>query len=188
MPRPTKLTPDTQTRIQDALMTGATIEKVCAYVGVGTTTFYRWMEKGELAKRGNYREFWDAVTQAQASAHINATEALASGMIPSETEVDIVEVITETRIDAKTGKPYKYEKTIQRKSVTIHPGDWRAAESFLKRRDAANWSATLNVNIDVRLVQDAIKALETLGQDPAEVFRKLIERAKVKHDASADSE
>ena len=41
------------------------------------------MEKGEVASRGNYREFWDTVTHAQAAAHINATEALEKGFVRS---------------------------------------------------------------------------------------------------------
>jgi hypothetical protein len=40
--------------------------------GIGETTYYRWMEMGENARSGKYREFWEAVTRAEAVAETSA--------------------------------------------------------------------------------------------------------------------
>lgn len=184
MPRPTKLTPDVQKKIVDALMTGATIEKVCAYVGIHKDTFYSWLARGKDSQRTNkYTDFADAVTHAKAAAHINATKVLAAGMQPSQVETEVVELITETRLNTDTGKTYQHERSTQRKSITQKPGDWRAAESFLKRRDSQNWSALLKVDIDPLLILAVVKALKALDQDPATIFNEIIARAKVLQDA-----
>ena len=50
MARRSKLTPELQRELVDALAAGAYIETACAYVGLGTTTFYRWMQQGEQAE------------------------------------------------------------------------------------------------------------------------------------------
>ena len=68
MGRPTKLTPEVQDRIIQALKAGNYVETAAEYAGIGKTTFYRWMEQGAKASRGIYREFRDAVTRARAEA------------------------------------------------------------------------------------------------------------------------
>lgn len=195
-----KLTPTLQQEIVDALITGATIEMVCASVGISKTIYYQWIECGlawssdsshnrmpHLIKdRNTLAEFAEVVIHAQAQAHMLATEALHSALLPSEVVHNTAEVVTETRINAKTNKPYTYTKEIKRSAITENPPDWRAAVEFLKRRDATNWGATLKINIDVKLVIDAIDALKALGHDPATVFNDIIARAKVEQDANSD--
>lgn len=68
MGRPTKLTPEVQDRIIQALKAGNYVETAVEYAGIGKTTFYRWMEQGAKASRGIYREFRDAVMRARAEA------------------------------------------------------------------------------------------------------------------------
>ena len=70
MARPSKLTPETQQKIVDAISAGNYYEAACGYAGVDYSTFRRWMEKGEKAKTGQYREFCDAVQQAEAQAEV----------------------------------------------------------------------------------------------------------------------
>lgn len=68
MGRPSKLTPERQKRIVDAIRAGNYVETAAEYAGIGKTTFYRWMEQGEQASHGIYREFRDAVMRARAEA------------------------------------------------------------------------------------------------------------------------
>lgn len=69
--RPSKLTPDLMAKVLDALRAGNYIETACAYAGIGTTTYYRWMEQAEDDKADDiYREFRDAVAQARAESEV----------------------------------------------------------------------------------------------------------------------
>lgn len=66
--RPSKLTPAVKQRLLDAIRAGNYYEAACVYAGIGETTFYRWMERGEKASSGEYREFWESVKRAEAEA------------------------------------------------------------------------------------------------------------------------
>ncbi len=63
--RKTKLTPETQEKICKYIKTGYTIEQSCALAGIGVSTYYAWKEKGKTAKRGKFREFLEAVKNAE---------------------------------------------------------------------------------------------------------------------------
>ena len=87
MPRPTMLTPDTQTRIVEALSAGNYFDAACAYAGVTDRTGYNWMERGrdELERREGsnvksgtkqwekedpFVQFFHAVTHAGAQVEV----------------------------------------------------------------------------------------------------------------------
>lgn len=78
MPRPTKLNPDTQKAIVDAIAIGATYADAAGAAGVDYMTFRNWMTQGEATKRGIYFEFFDAVRKAEATARLNYTRTIAS--------------------------------------------------------------------------------------------------------------
>jgi uncharacterized Fe-S cluster-containing radical SAM superfamily protein len=61
MGRPSKLTPEVQEKICNAIRAGNYYEAACAYAGIDYSTFRRWMIKGEKAKKGKYHEFCEAV-------------------------------------------------------------------------------------------------------------------------------
>jgi transposase-like protein len=60
--RKTKLTPDVQQRIVDAIGQGATYELAAQYGGIAQSTFYDWMNK--------HPEFSEAVKSAEGKAAI----------------------------------------------------------------------------------------------------------------------
>ena len=66
--RKLKLTPETQERICTAIAAGNYTVVAAAFAGIGQSTFYRWMESGEAATSGVYREFWEAVKKAESQA------------------------------------------------------------------------------------------------------------------------
>ena len=71
MGRPTKLTLELQEELTRALTGGAYIEDACAYVGLGVTTFYRWMNEAQAEDATDeLREFREAVEKARAQAVI----------------------------------------------------------------------------------------------------------------------
>lgn len=67
MARPSKLTPELAEKIANYISTGNYASVVCGLVGVGDSTFYRWLEKGAKAKSGKYREFWEAIKKAESA-------------------------------------------------------------------------------------------------------------------------
>ncbi len=68
--RPSKLTPETQTKICNAIASGNYYEAACAYAGVEYETFRRWMGKGKKARSGKYHGFYVAVAKAEADAEV----------------------------------------------------------------------------------------------------------------------
>jgi hypothetical protein len=75
MPRPTKLTPEIQQCIADAIRAGNYAKVAAECAGVGETTFYRWMQMGERARSGRFREFWESIRIAEAEAEVRAVKA-----------------------------------------------------------------------------------------------------------------
>lgn len=63
--RPGKCTAQLTAAIADHIRKGVPRERAAALVGVGRTTFYRWMEEGETQARGLHKDFRDAVQGAE---------------------------------------------------------------------------------------------------------------------------
>lgn len=68
--RKTKLSPTVKSRICSVLANGNYIQTACAVARIHVSQFFRWMEKGEHAKSGIYREFYDAVKEAEQTAEL----------------------------------------------------------------------------------------------------------------------
>lgn len=66
--RPTKLTPETQAKICDAIRAGNYLETSAAFAGIDKSTLYAWLRKGAAAKRGIHVEFSRAIEKAMADA------------------------------------------------------------------------------------------------------------------------
>lgn len=71
--RPTKLTPDVQDRIIQALQAGNYQDVACRFAGIAPATFYRWMEQGEDPDADPiYGEFREAVERAKSVAEVRS--------------------------------------------------------------------------------------------------------------------
>ncbi|MEZ4672778.1 MAG: hypothetical protein R2932_00845 [Caldilineaceae bacterium] len=71
---------------RNSLLTQELISKICKYisagawdyvaaeaVGIGQSTFYRWLQEGEADEPDPLkREFWESVTEARAKARVSA--------------------------------------------------------------------------------------------------------------------
>lgn len=68
---PTKLTPEVQEAIIRNLAGGCYIETACAVAGIGTSTYYRWMQWAEDGLEP-YVGFRDAVREAEHKAELRA--------------------------------------------------------------------------------------------------------------------
>lgn len=136
--RPTSLTPDLQKKIVKLLADGNTVKDTCAAVDLDKATFYRWMRRGRDGDP-DFCDFCDSVMRARAKANTVAVEALRSALKRQKTITTISETFTETRLK-RDGTEYEYTSTTERTTTTTAPPDWRAAESYLKRRDPKHWS------------------------------------------------
>jgi transposase-like protein len=71
MGRASKLTPETQDRIIQAVRTGNYLEVAAQYAGVHKGTLYRWLEQAEDPEADEmYRNFRDALESARAQAEV----------------------------------------------------------------------------------------------------------------------
>lgn len=74
--RPTKLTPEMADRILGYVRMGVPNKAAAEAAGIGRTTFYAWKAKGEAAASGHYRDFTDALKQAEAESVVALVAAV----------------------------------------------------------------------------------------------------------------
>lgn len=78
MARPSKLTPETQSTIVDAILHGATYKDAAEAAGVSYDTFNEWYKAGREAGKGKFFEFSEAVSKANAECAVNFTRIIQS--------------------------------------------------------------------------------------------------------------
>ncbi len=82
MVRPTGLTPDVQERICQAIRAGAPPETAAVYAGIGKSTYYAWMRRGERGA-GPFVEFREAIKKALAEFEVR-TVTLVQQAAPAD--------------------------------------------------------------------------------------------------------
>lgn len=70
--RKLKLTDEVANRVLDAIALGATHKTACRAAGIGTSTFYSWLQKGLQGESGPFLEFRDAVHMVEAKRECEA--------------------------------------------------------------------------------------------------------------------
>lgn len=137
MARPTKLTPDVQKRICEALRAGNTRKASAAFGGVDYATFAEWISRGEDRNRRKsnveFAEFAEAVTRAESECEVENVAILKKAATGWETKT--------TR--TKRWKEKVGEQFIQMEESVTTVGrefDWRASLEWLKRRRKDDWS------------------------------------------------
>lgn len=119
MGRPTKLTPEIQERICQAIRTGNTRKDAAAYAGVSERAMAYWQARGRRRKKGRYFQFLQALQKADADAICR--------------NVAVIQKATQ-------GGTVVSRKTITRKdgsvevSETFSEPQWTAAAWWLERR------------------------------------------------------
>lgn len=185
MGRPTKLTTEIQEQIVTRLKAGATIKATCDSVGIHVDTYQNWIKRGNKARNGMYFSFFDEATRARSDGLIHAAISFRAGMNPSKTVTEHTETVTETRLrtikneDGSTEQvPYQHIKETNKDIITNHPGDWRAAMEYLARRDPDEWARQkIQIDVEIKLIVEVVAAIESLGQNPSDVFERIIQRA-----------
>ncbi len=80
MGRPSKLTPETQKKLVEAISAGNFYETACTHAGIEYQTFRNWMKAGEQATNGRFFDFFEAITRAEAEAEMRAVEMIRQAM------------------------------------------------------------------------------------------------------------
>ena len=87
MGRPSKLTDETLEIVCDALRNCLTIEDAARLAGITVPTIYNWLEKGETAKSGKYRDFFNSIEAVKLevkSILLTEIHAFAAGQKPTK--------------------------------------------------------------------------------------------------------
>lgn len=115
--RKTKLTPEIQARIVALVEGGNYLQTAAEAAGVHKATLFGWMKRGEAAKAGPYREFFDAIKKASAKAEADAVaNVITAGRDPKNWQA--AATFLERRFPARWSKR-------DRTRVDVH--DWREA-------------------------------------------------------------
>lgn len=78
--RPSKLTAEVLGKVEDALLVGATVDDACAYAGVSSPSYYRWLEMGETDEpSGIHRQFREMVARSPAAFRIRMLATVVKG-------------------------------------------------------------------------------------------------------------
>src|SRR5262249_43526879 len=76
--RPSKLTPELQEAICKSIREGNCLSTACRCARISYRTFRNWMVKGRKAKKGQFRQFFQAIDQAEAESEAAAVKAWQS--------------------------------------------------------------------------------------------------------------
>lgn len=142
-----KLTDEVQDYICDLLGDGSPITVAAAAVGINPRTFYDWMEKGREARRGKYRDFYDAVEIAKARYELHHVR-----------ELNRVAVEGETEIHEKVTVNHRGEVTVEIKKVTKRNG--RASAAILAARHPERWGEKRQIDQNVTVTDTRPTAVE----------------------------
>lgn len=82
--RPSKISPEIQARVVQAIQAGNYLEVAAAYAGLSKDTLYRWMKAGARSSSGPYREFSDAIQKALADAEVRDVALIAKAAADGE--------------------------------------------------------------------------------------------------------
>jgi hypothetical protein len=158
--KPRKLTKRIIAAFEAALSVDYRPRRVCAVVGIGKSTFYRWIGQGEKdAAEGRQtlcRDLWDARARARERWEHELLARIAAAAEP------FLEESTET-VTTPDGKT---KTTVRR---TRRPGDWRSAAWLLTTRLPSTYARPLRRELE-RLREEMDRRTEA---DMAEFRRQV---------------
>lgn len=131
--RPTKLTPELQEKLCNLISRGFQLERAAELAGIGKTTFFKWKEKAKTAKSGTYREFREAIKEADAQAEILHLENIRKAALGGAEQE---EVVTETEEGERGSGEYTKKRVTKKRAIPI----WQASGWILERRFPERWA------------------------------------------------
>lgn len=132
--RRTKNTARLREMVSGCISRGLTYGATADFVGLGRSTFYRWMERGRIETAGDFREFRDTVYHALASFQETHLATIRAAATSKTTEVREKLHIPIDKEGNPTGKPLRVEQV----RITRPPSP-RWAAWLLKQRFPADF-------------------------------------------------
>lgn len=126
--RTTKLTKGMIEAVCHCIEQGVTQERTAEYVGVSESTFYRWIDRGKVAKSGIYKSFWENLQKAHAACEVKLVEQVQAAAKGGE-------ITVETRINRDADGNVTSSTTIEKQASK----SWQAAMTLLERRWPERW-------------------------------------------------
>ena len=128
MGRKTKLTPDVEEDICQAVSLGLTYRDAALLVGVTDRSIHGWIERGRKSKSGIYFRFFHKLEAAKVKMKATYAEAIRKAAL----DQDKVTQVTRTTLPDGT--------IIDKIVETTRPArDWKAALAALERRFPEEW-------------------------------------------------
>jgi hypothetical protein len=148
--RPTKLTPEVQKKIVDAIRAGNYMETAAAYAGISKDTFYRWLKRGARAKSGIYKNFHDAVEKALAESEVRDVMIIANA---AATDWKAAAWRLERKFPERWGKKSQYyddeeERSLKLEQLRLLIEKTRAEIKEIERKNAPPEAPNINAFID----------------------------------------
>lgn len=179
--RRTKLTPQVQKKIVDALSAGNYFEVACEYAGISAVLGCEWLARGrgedpDRPKKPVYAEFAEAVTRAQAEDEVHTIAGLKKagqgGDVIEETtyqEPSVIVTKANGDIEERIGK----KRTVRRYSEPETQADeWR-----MERKHYQRWGRRERIDLHHFITTEAerLAAEQGLSDDEKEALIKDIE-------------
>lgn len=128
MARPTKLTPERQERLTEAIAQGMHYETACQIAGIDYSTLRKWMQRGQDELSGKFSEFFEAVTRAEADAEAHAVEIWRAAM-PNDWRA--AQVFLERRYPQRWGRQTRVDLNQEGHIQVNHTVDTQSANALL---------------------------------------------------------
>lgn len=171
MGRPTKLTPKIADALCQSLSNGNTRAAASAAASIDYRSLLNWLQRGEEEGSGPFFLFFQAVTRAEKEAearNVAVLQKAANGWPVEERKRTVRTEIRLRKIRHPDGtvieEPMPVE-LVTEEVVTRQEFDWRAAESWLKRRQRADWGENVALDFDAEIARLLAKLA---GQGEAE--------------------
>lgn len=134
MARPTKYTPARAAKIIEGLKAGMTRTAAAGLVDVSVDSIEHWTKR--------FASFAAEVEAAEGLAEARYTQVLAKWAFghPEKHEREVVKPQLIKFTDDKGRRQERVEYVTERTTETHQVSDWRAAESWLKRRHKTEWT------------------------------------------------
>lgn len=146
-----ELDPQVTEKIVLLLKGGNTREVAARAAGISKARFYDWMKRGSQQEKGEFRDFRDAVMRAEAEMAVVMVGSIRKAAVGYPTKTtrtkSWVEVVRRDDGEPLTDAQGKVQTVHLSETVTTESNefDWKAAESWLKRRHRADWGDSLDV-------------------------------------------